>query len=222
VEDFPVRKRTIAFAAALPLWLLSAAPALAQSSQDQSVEAAFTLTAAEAEKAVALARREVDARKLRLKSALQLISVEWAREKSDKEGAPDKRMALVTHYRYEDDAAILTLVEPAASRVAKVEVIPHLPVPLSQEEFQRASALAMKNPQVAEALGPSVKEVKTEALMLRTSDEKDKLFGHRVVRLLFRLGTDYLTRPVVFVDLTTQKVWVEEPHTDHEQHKSAD
>src|SRR6185295_9855135 len=103
----------------------------------------------------------------------------WVREKPEKEGAAEKRYALVTHYRYEDDAAILTLVETGASRVAKVDVIPHLPVVLSSEEFQRASALALKDPQVARELGARAGQVKTEGLLLRTSDEKDRLFGHR-------------------------------------------
>ena len=218
-----MRNRIIAFAgAALSLWLLGVGLARSQGKQDPSIEASFTLSAAESEKAVALARREVETRKLRLKIPLQLVAVEWTREKPEKEGAPEKRFALVTYYRYEDDAAILTLVEPAASRVAKVDVIPHLPVPLSAEEFQRASALALKFPQVVEALGARAKEVKTEGLLLRTSDEKDQLFGHRVVRMLFRVGTDYLTRPMAFVDLTTQKVWIEEPQTEYGHHKGAE
>ena len=53
-------------------------------------------------------------------------------------------------------------------------------------------------------------ELQVEAIQSRAASETDPLFGHRVVRLLFRVRRGWLDDPVVHVDLTAGRVLVEE------------
>jgi hypothetical protein len=91
--------------------------------------------------------------------------------------------------------AIFSIVNLTQSAVVNVERVPHVPVPLSQQELARANALAFAHPDVKSALDPNTDRLTVEALLTRTPAEKDPLYGHRVVSLLFRVGSDYLTMP---------------------------
>ena len=86
-----------------------------------------------------------------------------------------------------------------------------MPASLSDQEFQEARALAFADPRVVQALGAAQERLVVEPLPLGTTLPDDRFYGHRVVRLLFRIGPDYLSRPIVFVDLTDRRVLVEEP-----------
>ena len=90
-----------------------------------------------------------------------------------------------------------------------VDSVPGLPVSLSPEEFQRARDLALADERVRAALEDRGGSVVIEPLVLRPADHADSLYGHRVVRLLFRLDHDYLSDPVVLVDLTDERVLLE-------------
>jgi len=78
-----------------------------------------------------------------------------------------------------------------------VEARPHLPVGLAQAEFERAKELALSDDAVRKALGSNASNVVVEALVIRAIADKDPYFGRRVVRLLFKLGADYLSEPIV-------------------------
>lgn len=135
-----------------------------------------------------------------------LTEVEFFRDKDEVGG--EARRALVSHYRYRGDVTLLTEVDLKSRSVVRQESLAHVPTPLSNEEFERAKQLALADPEVLQAIAAHRNRLKIEPLVSRAS-EGDSLYGHRVVRLLFRVGVDYLTRPIVHVDLTAGRVLTE-------------
>lgn len=142
------------------------------------------------------------------------IGAELVREK---EVAPEggARHALVTTYIYHGDLTVLSTVDLASHAIVDVDTVAHLPTPLAAAEFERAKKLALENPVVANALAPHKNAITFEGLVSHSALETDSLFGHRVVRLLFRVGPSYIAGPVVHVDLTTGTVLVEPAMRDH-------
>jgi hypothetical protein len=138
------------------------------------------------------------------------VGVERFRDKEREEAGDTGRRALVTHYQYEGDRAILTYVDLQTRRAFLQETIAHLPVPLAPEELAAARDLALADSAVARALAPYRERLVVEPLVVRTTDPRDPLAGQRVVRLLFRVGADYLRRPIVTVNLSTREVHVDE------------
>jgi len=138
------------------------------------------------------------------------VSVEAFRDKEREEAGDTSHRALVTHYQYEGDRAILTYVDLRARRAFLQETIAHLPVPLAPEELSAARDLALADSAVARALAPYREHLVVEPLVVRTTDPGDPIAGQRVVRLLFRVGADYLRRPIVTVNLSTRKVILDE------------
>ena len=138
------------------------------------------------------------------------VRAELFREKAAEEAGVEARQALVTHYQYQGDLAILTFVNLRDRRVIRQDTIAHLPVPLSPAEFEQARELALMDSAVARELAPYRDRLVVEPLVLRTSDPNDPLAGQRVVRLLFRVGPDYLRRPIVTVNLSTREVLIED------------
>jgi hypothetical protein len=186
--------------------------------QEEDDTRAFQLTASEKRSAIERAETEITQRNLRTGGPLYLVRTRLVRDKrpGGSTDAEVRRLAQVTHYRYDGDLAILTLIDLEQQQVLEVREVPHLTVPLAEEELDGAQDLALADPRVRKELGSSVDSVLIEALVLRTPDEKDQFFGHRVVRLLFLRGGSYLDRPVVLVDLTARKVVIvpvpDEPH----------
>jgi hypothetical protein len=188
--------------------------------QDDAATREFRLTAAERQTAIRAAEQAITERQFRAEGPLYLVDAELVRGKAEGEQERASRLALITHYRYSGDVAIRTLVDAGSGRVLETEAIPHLPVPLAKEEFDRARELALADPRVRETLGAEASRLRAEALVVRTADERDSIFGHRVVRLLFRRGQDYLTRPIVLVDLTAGRVLLEEPPAPPDHHSA--
>ncbi|MET1112606.1 MAG: hypothetical protein ABWX67_13875 [Allosphingosinicella sp.] len=165
---------------------------------------------------IAARARSVAEASSRLRSMLAqprtlFIGVELVRRKGDdnRELAPLYR---VLHYRYSDDTTIMSLVDVARGRVTEESEARHAPVALAAAELAEARTLALANPRVARALERYRERLLVEPLVVRTSDPSDPWFGRRVVRLLFRVGQDYVSDPVVFVDLTGREVIVQPAH----------
>jgi hypothetical protein len=118
----------------------------------------------------------------------------------------------VRHYRYADDTAVTTLIDLDSGRVADQMEARNAPVPLAQSELDEARAMALADRTVAAAVAPFRERLVIEPLVVRTSDPEDSWFGRRVVRLLFRIGPDYLSSPIVYVDLSRRQVIVERGH----------
>jgi hypothetical protein len=131
------------------------------------------------------------------------------REKAADDQPPTDSLARVSHYRYEDDAAILSYVNLTRQETTDVQAVEHLPIALSGDEFAIARDMALADPAVRRALGAEVDRVVVEPLLLRAASEDDPIFGQRVVRLLFRLGKDYRSEPNVTVNLTEERVIIE-------------
>ncbi len=142
-------------------------------------------------------------------SKVVYIGTEIVRQKSETGKDSPIKIYRTIHYRYSDDAAIFSLVNPDKQTVLKQRAIPHFPVSLAREELDTAKALALADPKVKKSLGENVSRIKVEALVIRPFSEKDPWFGHRVIRLLFKDGRNYRHNPKVIVDLTKKNVLVE-------------
>lgn len=180
------------------------------SSRATVVDFADRLAQAEEQKAIVLAERGLEGDRYRAEGKmLYVVDVELIRDKEAEEKGSHDQLILVTHYQYDGDMAIFSTVNLTQSVVVNVERTPHVPVPLSQEEFVRAKTLALAHPDVKSALDPYKDRLTIDPLLTRTPAEKDPLYGHRVVSLLFRVDSDYLTMPEVMVDLTMEEVLVQ-------------
>lgn len=142
------------------------------------------------------------------------ITTEKLRVKADN-GEEGRPLYQVTHYRYVDDTAIVSVVDLERGAVLNQREVPHLPVMLTAEELAQARELALAQPPVREALA-RYPNVTVEPLLVRVGNDRDPWFGHRIVRLLFRVDRDYLTRPIVYVDLTTSRVQIGEEAHQHD------
>jgi Cu2+-containing amine oxidase len=173
-----------------------------------SEEMDFKLTARENVSAKSISEKALAERKM---TPAYFVKAEVLRDKAVEGKETAERLVLVTHYRIEGDLTILTRVNLTKNEAEAVETIPHLPTALSEEEFKLAREMALADPQVKKALGKDIEKVTAEPLVLRTMAKDDPIFGHRVVRLLFRVDKNYLSQPEVSVDLTARKVIVERP-----------
>jgi hypothetical protein len=117
---------------------------------------------------------------------------------------PGQRQVMVHHYRYRDDATILTMVDLQRAAVLKVETLLHYPTALSAEEKAHAEGLAGKAPRI-QAL-----EAKIEVRPLHVGDVSDPRFGHRLALILLSNRDGLLVTPRVIVDLTTETVSIED------------
>jgi hypothetical protein len=170
------------------------------------------LPAAERAAVQGLVEKELKARGL-FKGKVYLTRLEVLPD--NHEGTP--RLAVVTHYRYDGDLAIQTSVDLDRRKVLDVETVPHLPTSLAPQELAEAERLARADAEVARALARYRNfKIEVDAVLTTTVDKKAFGYRHRVVRLYFRQGRDYLLyAPKVDVDLTAGKVRVypaDKPH----------
>jgi hypothetical protein len=127
----------------------------------------------------------------------------------DRQPGKAARKALVVHYRYDGAAALVTRLDVDRQEVLGVEEQAHLPTSLAPEEIRRAGELAKANAEVKKALakygGPAKFDV--DVVNAFTVDPEAFGYGHRLVRVFFREGREYLLyAPNVDVDLTTEQV----------------
>jgi hypothetical protein len=155
-------------------------------------------------------------RNLRTGGPVYLIGAELLRDKEpEREG---RRLALLTHFRPEGSLEIKALIDLAGQRVLEFTARENPNASMSREEIEAAVALTLANPRVRAALGEDLARVKVEGLHLLTSDPKDPLYGHRAVRMLFKVGKLYRSAPVVIVDLTTRSVTIVPPRQAADHH----
>ncbi|NNE98462.1 MAG: hypothetical protein HKN25_05515 [Pyrinomonadaceae bacterium] len=132
--------------------------------------------------------------------------IRWKTEDGDED---PRKIYRVIHYRYDNDAAVHSIVNVRDEAVLQSREYPHLPTAFSAQELKEASELALKDERVREGLGDALNRAEIEGLVIRASSKDDPWFGRRVVRLLFRVGQYYRRRPIVIVDLTERRVVVE-------------
>lgn len=181
-----------------------------RAAEEEDLTYPFQLTETEKLLAVQLSDQAITSRELRNGSPLYLVETELVVEKPEVDGAAGKRLARITHYRYDGDLSIFTMIDLTAHSTRRMDVVSHHPVPFSNEEYEAAAGLALADRRVRSLLGERLTQVQPEGLAMRTSDPADRYFGHRVLRIMFKLGDDYLTRPIAVVDLTAQTVVVDD------------
>lgn len=158
------------------------------------------------ERAIATRLAEEAVWPFRTEAPMYLVAIELVRPKTPEES----RQAFVRHYRYDGDLAIQTMVDLARRQVVSLDTVPHLPLPFVAEEVEHARRLALADPRVRRALDPFLDELRVEAIPVRTVSPEDPLYRRRVLRLLFRVPRGYLEEPVVLVDLTGERVIIEQ------------
>jgi len=146
----------------------------------------FVVTDAERARALELIQTQDTFRSLSAEGRTYLVDTQVLRDKAN-EG---ERELLVTHYRTEGDMAILSRVNLTRGAVVSVDARPHLAVPLSAAEFERARDLALANERVQKLIGR--REVVVESQLSRTLDTEDPLYGHRLVNILLRTPDGYI------------------------------
>lgn len=122
-----------------------------------------------------------------------------------------QREAIVTHYRYEGNQAILTYVDLRSESVYKVEKVTNLPTPLSEEEYRLAIELARADPRLAGFFADHEPDLQIDAKLCWPSEVRDSTQPHRNVELIFRDDDGWLVEPLVWVDLVRRIVHVDEP-----------
>jgi hypothetical protein len=183
-----------------PLILLIVA--CAQIALAQRGEPAPRLTAEERRKAADLAEVEVKKQlNLGADDKLVLVSAELLSEKD-----PKARTALVYHYRYGADAAVLSTVDLTKGTITRVRVMPKLTLPLGAEEEELARKLASENEALKKVIGEKPKDLRISSLVARPR-RGEPGFGHRIAHLFFRIDRRPLNQ-VAVVDLTAKSVTV--------------
>ncbi len=136
-----------------------------------------------------------------------------------------QRVVEVVLFRPEPEVGARVLVNLGQNSVANVERLDSRQVPFTPDDLNDAFQLALRDPQVQKALGSEAQSFHVQGqrnmppaaasenvvsgLPIRSSDPKDPCSKHRCLQLFFRRGTDFLSEPVVTVDLTAKHVSVE-------------
>jgi len=164
----------------------------------------------------------------------QLVSVEVFANKPPREqieaaaggrAIPMGRFAEVLFLRHEGEVGVRAVVDLPAGAVAEVGQVSGPQVPLTQTDLAEAWQLAAREADVRTALGADVDRFRVaeapvrgavvrpryavEALPVEAVADNDPCYKHRCLQLLFRRGDAYLMRPIVIVDLSARKVYID-------------
>jgi hypothetical protein len=93
--------------------------------------------------------------------------------------------------------------------IASVERVNESAVPMTDAELQRAAKLADANADVRRALSDQREQPVVEGLRIVTTDKSDPCYAQRCVRLLYRFGSDYMSEPIVVVNLSKGSVQIQ-------------
>jgi hypothetical protein len=136
-----------------------------------------------------------------------------------------RRSAEVLYYLPDGDRGVRVLVDLATRRVVDQAAVPGQSVPLSAEEVQTAARLALADQRVVGLFGgrmPAFRVATAPATLadtgaariegLRTvaASRTDPCYGRRCVVLFFRVANRYVHMNRVIVDLTGQRVLIQE------------
>jgi len=193
------------------LVLLALAPIACGSTQgnDQGQRPPYELSPEEIRLARALAERDMHLPE-QIHSPLERIVFTKIDLLPDFRAGTSLGQVIVQHYRYRNDDVVLTTVDLNRPQVLNVEVIPHFPTALAPEELQRAEQLARADARLKSVFEMPGRTLAVEGRPIQAANAQEPLFGDRLVHLLLRQGNDYLSRPRVLVDLTTEAVLLEE------------
>ena len=174
-----------------------------------------------------IARSDARVKELLGEAGVRLVSVTPVLIKTD---APEKtnvalRQIEVVLFRPQGEVGARVVVDLHQNGVVAVNRLASDQVPFTNDDLADAFQLALREPQVQRALGPEAQtfhiqgqrnappaeasEHVVSGLPIRSSDPKNPCSKHRCLQLFFRRGTDFLSEPVVTVDLTAKHVSVE-------------
>lgn len=161
----------------------------------------------------------------------QFIQVQFVAIKSgaDGKGAQEqepfelRRHAAALFYRYDTDQGIYVVIDLPERSVGEITLVDGRSVPLAREEVSRALAVALRNRQVRTLLGPDADEFeragrlstqdglqqRVEALRVIAASPRDPCYKHRCIELHFRKREGYVPAASVTVDLSAEKVKVQ-------------
>lgn len=187
------------------------------------------LTPEEQAAAERLARNDTKVKQLVGEQGVRLVSatpVILKRGESPEKIDVHQREIEVVLFRPQGEVGARVIVNLRQNAVASAQRLTGSQVPLTSDDLKEAFELALRDAQVQKALGAAAQSfhVETErtepaaenavtGLPIRSNDPKDPCSKHRCLQLLFRRGTDFLSEPVVTVDLTAKHVSVERRHS---------
>lgn len=132
------------------------------------------------------------------------------------------RFAAVLFYRYDTDQGVNVVVNLRERSVGGITRLEGRGVPLAREEVSRAFELALLNRSVRALLGPKANEFsvavlptqdspqnRVEGLRVIATSRLDPCYRHRCIELHFRKREGYVPRTSVMVDLSAQKVRIQ-------------
>jgi hypothetical protein len=167
------------------------------------------LTADERSTAERVARADPKVREL-LGAGGRANHIEFIALKSDTETAEPRRHAEVNLLRDDARYGVRVVVELGAKPiVVAVQRMDESNIPMTEIELQSAAKLASENATVRTILGDQLAKVQVEGLRVFTINKADPCFAQRCVRLLYRIDRDYISDPIVTVNLSKQTLLVE-------------
>lgn len=138
------------------------------------------------------------------------------------------RQIEVVLFRPQGEVGARVIVSLRKNEVVTVSRLASDQVPFTSDDLTDAFQLAMRDAEVLKALGTAAQTFRPRTgppgaanaentvggLPVRSPDPNDPCSKHRCLRLTFRRGTDYLSEPIVIVDLSAKRVYVEKPNTN--------
>jgi hypothetical protein len=179
-----------------------------------------------------IARNDGRVKELLGEAGVRLVSVTPVLLKMD---SPEKldvalRQIEVVLFRPQGEVGARVVVNLRQNGVVAVNRLSSDQVPYTRDDLTDAFELAMRDAEVLKALGPAAQTFRPRTgpleqgataqqnlvggLPVRSPDPNDPCSTHRCLRLTFRRGNDYLSEPIVVVDLTAKHVSVEKRNTD--------
>lgn len=169
--------------------------------------------------------REVIARGNSRLIYVDFVAVKMPQRARGGEEAPPRRSAEVLFYLPDRDQGVRALVDLAGRRVVEQVPVPGQSVPLSAEEVATAARLALADQRVRALFGremppfrvataPATRagadSARIEALRTVAVEPRDPCYRRRCVVMFFRVGGRYVQMNRVIVDLTGQRVLIQE------------
>ncbi len=183
------------------------------------------LTGDEQALAERIARSDGRVKELLGESGVRVVSVLPVLIKTESQEKFDvaQRQIEVVLFRPQGEVGARVVVNLRQNGVVAVSRLASDQVPFTNDDLEDASQLALRDPEVLKTLGPvaqtfrprtgppgaATPENTVGGLPVRSPDPNDPCSKHRCLRLTFRRGTDYLSEPIVTVDLTAKHVYVE-------------
>jgi hypothetical protein len=188
------------------------------------------LTVDEQGEAVRIARADARVREVLGEAGVRVVSVTPVLLKTESPEKTDivQRQVEVVLFRPQGEVGARVVVNLRQNAVAAVTRLNSDQVPFTNDDLNDAFELALKDAEVLKALGPSAQSFRPRTgppgatapensvggLPVRSPDPNDPCSKHRCLRLTFRRGNDYLSQPIVTVDLTAKHVYVEHRNPD--------